>query len=128
MRGPYRGWIKLWRMLEERSDLASDNDAWRVWTSILLRAEHDPSGREVRWGEKSALRYNLGPGQLVITETEFAASCNIDRFKLRRILAKLAERERISVNPSPTGTLITVLNWKMYQSNPKKRAVNRYME
>lgn len=62
----------------------------------------------------------LEKGQLLTTTKHIAISLNINESKVNRILKKLKNEKQIDKQTSSRNTLITVINWNLYQESDKQ--------
>lgn len=109
------GWIKLHRRILQNPVVCKDSDHVAVWLYLLLNAAHT----EIPFlfnGKKIILQ----KGQLVISAATISKLFLIDDNKIYRILNVLKSEEQITTQSTRHGTLITLLNWQIYQDNAEQ--------
>ena len=109
------GWIKLHRCLLRNPIVMKDADYLALWTYILLNATHKEYPKLFK-GKKIMLQ----PGQLITGRKVLAAALKISESKVRRILNEFESDQQIDRQRSNKNTLITVLNWDLYQSDDQQ--------
>lgn len=117
------GYIKLYRAI-------SDNPVWtqepfssgQAWVDLLLLACHKPRRFKVR-----GIPVQLEPGQLIASRRflmhrwHWGSKGKVDRF-----MADLETDHRIAQSKNNVCTVVTILNWKLYQeSQIAKRTAER---
>jgi len=105
------GWIKLHRCLLENPIVMKDADHLAVWTYLLLEATHKDIQKLFK-GKKITLK----PGQLITGRIVISDTLKISESKVRRILNEFESDHQIDRQRSNKNSLITVLNWDLYQS------------
>ena len=112
------GWIKLYREL-------IDKPIWQLSTApqkvvmmtILMKANH----AEKKW-EFGGKIYNAKPGQFVTSAEKLAKDCGrgVTRANVRSALTRLEQYDFLTTQTTKVNTLITVVNWGIYQSGEKE--------
>lgn len=92
-----------------------DSEYFYVWCWILTYATYEE--KRVLFNGKDIV---LEKGQLLTTTKHIATSLNINESKVNRILKKLKIEKQIDKQTSSRNTLITVLNWNLYQESDKQ--------
>lgn len=114
-----RGYVKFWRKIND-SHLIEYPTQWAVFSHIMLNASYNhythPSGVE------------LGPGQMVTTMKKLAAATGQSPKQAKRNLEKLTAANRIATRANPQHTLITIVNWGLYQHVPDEGQTDGYPE
>ena len=105
------GWIKLWRKAVE-GDLADNPYLWALWNWLLFAAIWKPTS--IIWEGK---RRDLEPGTVILGMTELAERWQCSRNTIKKWLDYLVTSERIYLESCTRGTLVTIRNWSVYQSN-----------
>lgn len=105
------GWIKLHRCLLDNPIVMKDADHLAVWTYLLLEATHKDIQKLFK-GKKITLK----PGQLITGRIVISDALHISESKVRRILNEFESDHQIDRQRSNKKSLITVLNWDLYQS------------
>lgn len=105
------GWIKLYRGAAD-GDLGQNAFLWALWITILTWATWRPS--KIRWRGKQR---EIPPGSVVLGIKEIADRWDCSRSVIQKHLHYLHDTGRIVLETCSRGTLITVCNWKEYQSN-----------
>ena len=109
------GWIKLHRKILENPVVCKDADYLAVWIYLLLKATHDEIQMIFR-GEKIRLR----PGQLITGRMKIASDLSVNESKVKRILIAFKNDQQIDQQTSNKNSLITILNWDVYQKNDQQ--------
>lgn len=105
-----QGWISLHRKILENPIVCKDSDYFSVWCYLLLNATHKDHDNIFK-GE----RITLQPGQLITGRKKISTQFNINESKVKRILLSLENDQQIDRQRSNKNSLITVLNWHLYQ-------------
>lgn len=107
-----RGWIKVWRRLQ-------DDEIWinpepfnkrDAWIDLLLMTW--AKDKDFLIGKKVV---KLKPGQIFLSYRFLCSKWHWSRHKLSDYLNLLKNLDKISFVCSKTGTLITILRWETYQ-------------
>lgn len=109
------GWWKFHRQMFENPVVNKDSEYFYVWCWILTYAAYEEK-RVLFDGQDIVLER----GQLLTTAKHIATSLNINESKVNRILKKLKIEKQIDKQTSSRNTLITVLNWDLYQESDKQ--------
>lgn len=109
-----KGWVCLHRQLMDHPRFR-DPDWVSVWICILLKATHQPfrvtfDGREVE----------LRPGQFVTGRNALSEATGVHASKIRRVLAVLKNDQQIELQAGVKGSIVTVLNWGLYQTSDQR--------
>lgn len=111
-RGDYlNGWFKFHRKIFENPVCNKDSEHFHVWCWILANAEFEE--RRVLFNGNDI---TLKKGQLITTTKKISENLNINENKVRRILKNLENAKQIDKQTSTKNSLITVVNWYLYQS------------
>lgn len=105
------GWFKFHRKIFENPICNKDSEHFHVWCWILANAEFEE--KRVLFGGKDII---LQKGQMITTSKEIAQSLNINESKVRRILKSLENAKQIDRQTSTKNSIITVVNWHLYQN------------
>lgn len=114
------GWVKVHRKLLESSTWEALNNNRKVlMITILLLANHKDKEIYLKDGTK----FTVKKGQLLTSLDSLSKKCGVSREVVRKGLSFFKTVE-FSTQESPqgrhrNGTLITVANWELYQSNEK---------
>lgn len=106
------GWFKFHRKIFENPICNKDSEYFHVWCWILANAEFEE--KRVLFGGEDIV---LQKGQMITTSKEIAQSLNINESKVRRILKSLENAKQIDRQTSTRNSLITVVNWHLYQNS-----------
>lgn len=109
------GWIKLYRKLME-SKYGKDLEMVGFFAHMLMRANHKDGFTHD--GTK------ILAGQFMTSQEKLASEFRLTRPKIQRMLAKLKDAKQIDLQTSPKNTIITILNWQLYQSDDQP-AINQ---
>jgi hypothetical protein len=108
------GWVKLHRKILENPIASKGEWAW-LWVTLLLKANHE--GKEFFWNGKKLF---CGSGQLVTGREELARQCGMSSSSVERALNYFQSEHQIEQQKTTKYRLITVLNWKEYQTLDNK--------
>ena len=109
------GWIKLHRdLLKNPIWVNSTAEQKVVLITLLLMANHEKKNWE--WQGK---KFELQPGQLITTQRNLAKICGEDvtRQKTRTSLERFENLEFLTQQSTHGGSLITIVNWRAYQTS-----------
>lgn len=105
------GYIKLYRKsMNNEFFLEMPYDRWHAFEYLLLSARFKPT--EIIIKGKTV---HLEAGQTIFGENYLAQKWGWSRQKVRRFLDQLSEHEMIHKVGTPYGTLITIVNYTLYQ-------------
>jgi len=116
------GWIKLYRRIKENPLWSEDRRFSRLeaWLDMLLRANHKST--VILLGADS---YQLTAGQFITSQLKLAVAWRWNRETVKAFLDYLRRERSISYETSNRKTIITILNWDIYQNedyhNPATR-------
>jgi len=137
-----KGWIKLWRKLQDSKIWKSTPfSKGQAWVDLLLRASHDDytfdfkaAKINIKSGKIKDMKIKIKSGQIFIFKKSLAKDWGWSRCKVMNFLNGLAgENRNLHFNenrhlrikiqtPSktPYGMLVTIINWASYQSKEKE--------
>ena len=98
------GWVKLHRKINENIFLMKDNNAWLVFTKLLIIVNSK--------GEYGGGRNQLG--ELV----------NLNPRTLYDVLQRLKTQQVINIKSNKLYSVITICNWSKYQVLPNRQSNN----
>jgi hypothetical protein len=106
-------WLKLHRSIEE-------NEFWfgerftkaQAWIDLLLLATYKPRTVFIR-----GVEINLKPGELCYSQVSLAKRWKWNFKTVVSFLSMLSKREMVETKTSNVTTVISIRNWKKYQSN-----------
>lgn len=104
------GWIKLWRKAIE-GDLPSNVYLWAIWNWLLYSATWKST--KILW---NGHQREVPPGTVVMGLSELATKWECSKNTIKKWLNYLEQSERISIESCTRGTLVTIRNWGLYQS------------
>lgn len=110
-----QGYVKIHRKLLNNPVVMKDIDHLAVWIYLLLNATHKEVSAMFR-GEKIILK----PGQLITGSKSIADKLGINYVKVHRIISEFKSENQIEKQTSNKNSLITIVNWEMYQDNEKQ--------
>lgn len=105
-----QGWIKLHRKLLA-SDVFQNEKLLKVFIYCLLKATHSEISQKV--GRQTV---ELKPGQFIYGRKKAALELNMKESTVRDYINILKDDGVITVNPTNKYSVITVVNWDLYQS------------
>lgn len=118
------GWVKLHKK-SMFSSLWQDHHAWRMFTTLLLMAHHEENFASIRFRGKQ--RY-LAPGELSISKLELADYLGFPTNRVKDVLKRLKDDNRIDIETDNHRTIIRICKWKEYQSRdnqPKSQPTSK---
>ncbi len=116
------GWVKLYRCLLDKPIWQCSTAAQKViLITLLLMVNH--KGHEWEWRGK---KFEAQPGQLVTSLKSIAdrAGKGITVRMVRVAMERFREYGFLTWESSPTGRLITITNWQIYQQPDGKAATS----
>lgn len=105
------GWVKLHRKMLDNPIIMKDAEHLAVWMYLLLNATHAEYPALFK-GKKIILQ----PGQLITGCISIGNQLSISESKVRRTLNDFISDGQIDRQTSNKNSLITVLNWDVYQN------------
>jgi len=108
------GYIKLDRNLLEKP-IFQNEKLLKVWIWCLLKANHKPSS--VLVGRR---KIDLQPGQFITGRNKAGEELKMSPSTVRDYLTFLSLNKSIDIKPDNKFSLITVVNWELYQSKKYK--------
>jgi hypothetical protein len=105
------GWFKFYRKIVD-SRVFSDPHALKMWVWLLAKANRTTGYFE---GEE------IAPGQLATSLKSISNALKIPKSTADRTLKKLEKWNNIATKSEHRFTVVTICNWKTYQSRKKKR-------
>ena len=105
------GYIKLHRKCLE-SAVFGDSDLWRFWCWCLMKASYKE--RQVLI---SGTVVDVKPGQFVLGRKSAAESLGVTERVVRTCLKNLEKLGNIETKTTNRFTLVTLINWELYQEN-----------
>jgi hypothetical protein len=103
------GYIK-WHRKAFFGDIGSNIHCLGLWVALLSMATWKPS--KIIW---KGQRRELPPGSVVFGLRELSETLNVSKSTVSRWLDYLQKTERIQADHGPRGSVVTVLNWSIYQ-------------
>lgn len=111
----HSGWFKFHRKIFDNPICTKDSDHFYLWCYLLAEACCEEQ-RAIFKNEDIILKR----GQLITTTKYIAAALKINESKVYRILKKFEIEKQIEKRTSNEKTLISLVNWEMYQENEKQ--------
>ena len=107
-----KGWIKLYRSsFNNRMYFAEPFTRWGAWCDLLLVANHEEG-----YIRKRGIRQPIYRGQVGYSFTELANRWRWSVGKVNRFLNELALDKQIVLQKTNITTLISIVNYELYQS------------
>src|SRR4051812_18803613 len=103
-----KGWLRLHRKALNSRVFANDW-LWRLWSWCLMNASWTP-----QWINASC---EIKPGQFVTSRDLAARELRVTPSKLYRGLQGLKDLGQITLEANSQFTIVTVCNWRTYQSD-----------
>ena len=104
-----KGWIKLHRKLTDNW-IWNDPEKFRAFIDILLMVNHED--REIEFNGSIIA---IHAGQKLTSLKKLADRWGWTRNRVDRFLGTLAEANMVTTYRTPNGTVLTVVNWAVYQ-------------
>lgn len=104
------GWFKMYRSSLDHWTY-EDAEAFKFWYTLILKAQFVPTKKVVKG--KLVI---LAPGQVIYGRRKWSNDLNISESKLERIVRLLEEDGSIWTHRTNKCTIITLNNYKKYQS------------
>ena len=115
-----KGWIKLYRSIRS-SWVWEDYEMTHYWLDLIFMMNHKEG--KVSLGKQLI---KVKPGQKVTSLRKLAARWDISKDKVKRILKMFEQDDMITVKMAHNATVITVVNYWLYQlSDGKRRDTNK---
>ena len=105
------GWFKFHRDIWNNPVLSKDAEHIALWTYLMSNAKY--KAEEVLFGGKKIV---LQPGQLIVGRKKLEEILKINNSKIQRILKKFENEQQIEQKTSPSGRIITIVNWAFFQA------------
>ncbi|MCX6150174.1 MAG: hypothetical protein NTX22_06600 [Ignavibacteriales bacterium] len=111
------GWISLHRQITENEIWLSERfTKAQAWIDLLLLATHKPRTIFIRGNE-----INLKPGQLCWSQLSLADRWKWNRKTVDKFLLILENREMVDNRKTRLTTIISILNWNLYQDTGQQK-------
>lgn len=104
-------WIKIHRELWNKP-WSNKPEFLALWLYLLKEAVHKEEQRF--WNGKTI---KIKPGQFITGRSKIAMDTGIHRSKVERVLKCFETEQQIEQQTSSTSRLITIVNWKKYQTS-----------
>lgn len=104
------GWIKLYRSLLDW-EWYKDKNVYRLFTHLLLKANYE---------DKSYKGLLIKRGQILTSRSVLSKETGLTEQEIRTSLNKLKSTNNILVEANKDCTIITILNFDMYQPHDEK--------
>ena len=109
------GWIKIHRKILENPIICKDSDYLSIWIYLLLNATHKEIPAIFK-GQKIILQ----PGQLITGRKSISKQLKISESKIYRVINEYKSEHQIEQQTSNKNSLITIINWNIYQQNEQQ--------
>lgn len=110
------GWFKLYRNITENS-VFGNPDLLKVWIWCLAKATHKEHTQMV------GFQVEVVPvGGFIFGRKAAANELKMDEYKVYRLINNLKKLEKIDTKPHNKYTVVTVLNWEVYQCGEQQTA------
>ncbi len=107
------GWIRLHRSsFDNRLYFSEPFTRWQAWCDLLLLANHKEG-----WLRKRGIREKISRGQTGFSMVELAKRWRWSKGKVIRFLNELEIDKQIVLQKTNITTLISIVNYEMYQSS-----------
>jgi hypothetical protein len=109
-----RGWVKLWRKAFD-SGIHRNHKLWALWTWILGNVTHKEYSYIV-----GSQKITLKPGQMITGRKVLAEELAMSPQNIRTCLLLLKKFGNLTIKSTNKYSLLTVINWELYQSENSK--------
>ena len=116
----HRGFVKLRRAIDD-SAIMQNSVALHLFIHFLANA-----ARKKRTVNAGGIPVSLEAGQLVVGRVQLSKLLNISQQKIRTGIKYLENLETITVEPTNRFSIITIVNWSLYQS-PENEGANHVL-
>lgn len=116
--GHVKGWIKFHRKTLDNPIVMKDSAHFAVWSYLLLNATHTELPAMFK-----GKRIVLQPGQLITGCISISDKLKLNESKVRRVLNDFQNDGQIDRQTSNKNSLISILNWEMYQKSDEQNAI-----
>ena len=108
-----RGWIKVFRTIQTNFIWTSSEpyDKRSAWIDLLLSVNHEDRTIMINGRPQK-----IGEGQRWLSQTALAKRWKWSRNKVNRFLHILVEQQMVTLSGTPSGTLLTIVNYGKFQS------------
>lgn len=108
-----RGWIKLYRQISDSYIWTANEpfDRRSAWIDLLLMANHEERSFLLKNGRNQVVQ----EGQLFTSLDHLAERWHWSRNRVRRYLALISAQGMCTVRGTPSGTLLTIVNYGNFQ-------------
>ena len=110
----HRGYIKLWRKVED-SFLMLDSEAFHLWFVLLMLANHQDKEHLF-----NAQKVIIKRGQLISGRHSLSDRTSINESKVYRLLELFEHEQLIEQQKNNRYSIISILNYNEYQSNEQQ--------
>ena len=104
-----RGYVKLWRKSLD-GKLLKNHKMWVFWSWCLMKASHKKHKQIVGYQT-----IELNPGQFIFGRKAASKELNISEQSIKTILYHFTIEKKLTLKPTNKFTIITVVNWPLYQ-------------
>lgn len=111
----YRGYVKLWRKMQEKGWYKNSKYA-HLWVHILIKANH--KNNEFMWNNETVI---IEDGQFITGRKELSKETGIAESTIERILKMFEKEHQIEQRKTKKFRIISVINWKKYQQDEQQR-------
>jgi len=109
------GWIKLHRKILENPIMGHANYL-SLWVVLLLKTNHKDN--KMLWNNQIVL---VKEGQLITGRKVLAKQIGVSESSIERMLSLLESEHQIKQQKNTKYRLITIVNWKEYQSSEQQK-------
>jgi len=110
-----RGYVKFYRKSVE-SRAFQNEGLWKVWSWCLLKANHKKCWVPVNTG-RGETEIKVEPGQFVYGRKTASKELKMPESSIRNRIVKLKKMQNLTVKPDTHYSIITIMNWGIYQSS-----------
>jgi hypothetical protein len=109
-----RGYIRLWRKSLDAGWIKNQK-LWAFWTYCLMKASYKEFDAII-----GLQTVHLMPGQFIFGRKKAAEETGLTEREIRTIIAFLIKCENLTIKTTNKFSIITVVNWPIYQSDEIK--------
>ena len=107
----FRGYIKVWRKVLD-TGILKNHKLWSFWMWCLLKASHEKHKVLVGYQE-----VELQEGQFIFGRKNASEELNMSEQNIRTVLKNLEKSKNLTIKTTNKFSVITILNWELYQGN-----------
>jgi len=109
-----QGYVKLWRKTIE-NDWLKNHKLWVFWCYCLIKASHKERIAKVGYQD-----IKINPGEFIFGRRKASKDLKMHESSIQRCVYALVNSKNISVKSNNKFSIITIINWHLYQQDQNK--------